>query len=104
MPVGPIGVHPGPTEGGGAAPPAPVISGVVRSGDGTSAVISIIGTNTIRLYYKIRHVLSWVTGLTRTGSGNITQTGLVAGKNYEFYCVADDSGYVSPPSNLELST
>jgi len=97
--VGPIGVHAGPTLPG--APPAtPSITNTVDGGDGSSVVVSITGTDTIRLYYRLLHVDSWTTGLTRSGSGDITQTGLSSGKFYEFYCVADDGTMVSAPSNV----
>lgn len=86
--------------GVGQYPDAPVITGAVDGGDQDSVVVSITGTDTVRLYYRLLNAASWTTGLTRNGSGDITQTGLTAGQWYEFYCVADVSGAISAPSNL----
>lgn len=86
--------------GGGTPPAAPVITGIVDGGNGSSVVVSIVGTDTIRLFYRVLYASSWITGLTRSGSGDITQTGLSSGVWYEFYCVADDSNLVSAPSNI----
>ena len=81
-------------------PDTPVIADVVDGGNGSSAIISTTGTNTIRLYYRLLYADSWTVGGTRSGSGDITQTGLSSGKTYEFYCVADDGIMVSIPSNV----
>ena len=97
--IAPIGVHPGPTIAG-TPPDAPVITGVIDGGNGSSVVVSITGTNTIRLFYRVRNAAIWITGLTRIASGDITQTGLSSGVVYEFYCVADDGTLQSAPSNI----
>lgn len=86
--------------GVGQYPDTPVITGAVDGGDQDSVVVSITGTDTIRLYYRLLNAADWTTGLTREGSGDITQTGLTAGQWYEFYCVADVSEAISAPSNL----
>ena len=86
--------------GGGPIPATPVISGAVDGGDNDSVVVSITGTDTIRLFYRILAAPPWTTGLTRSGSGDITQTGLTPGQWYEFYCVADNGTNQSAPSNI----
>ncbi len=101
--IGGIGVHSPGVGVGGTPPDAPVITEAVDGGDGSSIIVSIIGTDTIRLYYRIQYSSSsWSTGLTRSGSGDITQIGLSSGTWYEFYCVADDSSLVSAPSNIKV--
>jgi hypothetical protein len=87
----------------GASPPAkPVITGVVDNGDQDSVTVSITttpGTNTVQLYYRQTSLSAWTTGLTRTGSGDIVQTGLIAGTFYEMYATAKNPNE-SAPSNL----
>lgn len=97
-----IVAQPGARFGTGAdsVPSAPVITGAVDGGDQDSAVISITGTDTIRLFYRLLNAASWTTGLTRIASGDITQTGLTAGQWYEFYCKAEAESGLSDPSNL----
>ncbi|HEG43246.1 MAG TPA: DUF3168 domain-containing protein [Phycisphaerales bacterium] len=96
-----IVAQPGARFGLASRPSAPVITGAVDGGDQASAVISIVGTDTIRLFYRLLgSVAGFTTGLTRIGSGDITQTGLTAGQWYEFYCKADAEPGLSDPSNL----
>ncbi len=99
MGIAPLGVH-ARSITSGTPPATPVITGTADGGDGSSVVVSITGTDTIRLFYRILHASSWTTGLTRAASGDITQTGLSSGLTYEFYCVADDGNLVSAPSNV----
>jgi len=82
-----------------SAPDAPTLS-VVDGGDADSAVASVTGTGTIQLYYRLKTESDWTTGETRTGDGDITQTGLTASKWYEFYATATDGG-TSGPSSVE---
>ena len=94
--IGHIGLHaPGVTP-----PDAPIITGTSDGGDGSSVIVSVTGSDTIQLFYRIRYANDWITGLTRLGSGNITQTGLLSGTWYEFYCVIDDDIFTSGPSNI----
>lgn len=79
---------------------APAITSVVDDGNQDSATVSITGDGTIQLYYRILGAASWTTGLTRTNSGDIVQTGLVTPNWYEFYATASPSGVESAPSNL----
>ncbi len=95
-----IVAQPGARFGLDSRPDAPVITNAVDGGDQDSAVISITGTDTIRLFFRLLNAASWTTGLTRIGSGDITQTGLTAGQWYEFYCKADAEPGLSDPSNL----
>jgi len=81
-------------------PDTPIITDIIDGGDGVSAVISITGADTIRLYYRLFCAENWTMGETRSGSGDITQTGLSSGRTYEFYCVADDGVLTSVPSNI----
>lgn len=83
-------------------PAAPVITGVVDNLDQASVTVSLTTTpetNTLRLFYRQKSLSAWTTGLTRVGSGDIVQTGLVAGTFYEMYATADN-GAQSAPSNL----
>lgn len=87
----------------GFSPPAkPVITGVVDNGDQDAVTVSITTTpetNTVQLYYRQTSLSAWTTGLTRTGSGDIVQTGLTAGTFYEMYATAQNPNE-SAPSNL----
>ena len=84
---------------GASAPDAPVITGVVDNLDQDSVTVSLTGTGTLQLYYRQKGLSDWTTGLTRTGDGDIVQTGLVAGTFYEMYATAN-TGIESAPSNL----
>lgn len=97
--IAPLGKHSGPTTAG-TPPGIPVITGTVDGGNGSSVVVSITGTDTIRLFYRVLHTATWIIGLTRIASGDIIQTGLSSGVVYEFYCVADDGSLQSGPSNI----
>ena len=79
-------------------PIPPTITNVVDDGNADSATVSITGTDTIQLYYRQKSTTTWTAGLTRAGSGDIVQTGLIAGTWYEFYATSDD-GTESAPSN-----
>jgi hypothetical protein len=84
------------------APDAPVITGVVDDGNQDSVTVSVttsVGSNTIQLYYKESTESTWITGLTRVGSGDIVQTGLADSILYNFYCTAKDPAE-SAPSNI----
>ena len=92
----------GTLDAGASAPAAPVITGAVDNLDQDSVTVSLTTTpetNTLRLFYRQKSLSAWTTGLTRVGSGDIVQTGLVAGTFYEMYAVADN-GTQSAPSNL----
>jgi len=92
----------GTSDSGATAPAAPVLTGVVDAGDQDSVTASVTTTpetNTIQLYYRQKLATAWTTGLTRTGSGNIVQTGLTAGFWYEIYTTAKNPSE-SAPSNL----
>ena len=92
----------GTLDPGASAPAAPVITGVVDNLDQDSVTVSLTTTpssNTLQLFYRQKGLSAWTTGLTRVGSGDIVQTGLVAGTFYEMYATAT-SGGTSAPSNL----
>lgn len=82
---------------------APNITSVLDDGNADSATVSIVGNGTIQLYYRILGDSAWTTGLTRTNSGDIVQTGLDTPNWYEFYATANPSGVESAPSNLVTS-
>ena len=80
---------------------APVITSLTDGGDGSSLVAAVTGTGTIQLYYKTKNASSWTIGETRSGDGNITQTGLTTGW-YECYATAADADVtVSGASNIK---
>ena len=86
----------------GTPPDAPVITGIVVGSNDNSVVISLTGTGTLQSFYRVQYATDWITGLTRSGSGNITQTGLSTGTFYEFYATADDGNLISAPSNVAV--
>jgi hypothetical protein len=96
------GTRTGTLDPGSSPPSKPIITGVVDNGDQDSVTVSITttpGTNTVQLYYRQTSLSAWVTGETRTGSGDIVQTGLVAGTWYEMYATANNPNE-SAPSNM----
>jgi len=87
--------------GGGEVPAAPTISSVVDNGDQDAITVTIAGaTGTVNLYYRIYGATAWTTGLTRSGSGTIVQTGLIAGSRYEVYVTQTIDEMESPPSAI----
>ena len=82
-----------------AGPAAPVITNVVDNLDQDSVTVSLTGTDTLQLFYRQMGLSAWTPGLTREDSGDIVQTGLVAGTWYEMYATAFDN-FHSDPSNL----
>ena len=78
----------GTLDPGSAPPAAPVITNAVDDGNGSSITVSLTGTGTLGLYYRQKLASSFTTGLTRVGSGDITQTGLTQGTWYEIYATA----------------
>jgi hypothetical protein len=83
-------------------PAAPTIGTVIDNGDEDSITVPVVGIGTIQLYYRIKYVSNWTTGLTRSGTGNIVQTGLTAGKWYELYVTDTIDGMASPPSKTAI--
>ncbi|MFA5187043.1 MAG: hypothetical protein WC551_11225 [Patescibacteria group bacterium] len=89
---------PGTLEGGSQTPPdAPALS-VADNTDG-SVTAAVTGTGTIRLYYRLSGIAAWTAGSSRSGDGDITQSGLTQGKWYDFYATADN-GLTGAPSTL----
>lgn len=88
-----------------AAPNAPTLS-VVNTGTGTSVTATLAGDAAVthRLFYKKRADAAWTTGLTRSGDGIITQTGLTANNRYEVIAVSDNGDYSLPsaPASLDV--
>lgn len=84
--------------GGGTAPAAPTLL-VADAGNG-AVTATVTGTGTIRLYYRLSGCSAWTSGNSRSGSGTISQTGLVEGGEYEFYASATSDGLTSGPSNI----
>jgi hypothetical protein len=80
----------------------PSIITAVDGGDQDSAVLTVTGQAdaTIRSYYRLRTDTDWTTGPTRTGSGDITITGLTAGQWYEFYIDQFVGETFSEPSQI----
>jgi len=81
-------------------PAAPVISAVADNGDQDGITVSVTGTGTIQLYYRVKYTTAWTAGQSRSGSGDIAQTGLTAGKWYELYATDTVAGIESPPSGI----
>jgi hypothetical protein len=92
----------GTLDPGCALPSKPTIINVIDDGNADSITVTVSTnpeTNDVQLYYRQRSALSWISGSTRTGSGDIIQAGLVAGTWYEMYAVSLNPGE-SAPSNL----
>lgn len=91
----------GPPEGTATValcvPDAPVIESVSDDGGG-QVTASVNGTGTITLRYRLRGQAAWTIGNSRSGSGDIVQTGLTQGAAYEFYAAAVLDGFDSAPS------
>jgi hypothetical protein len=96
----PVGLGFGTSGGGGSQPDAPVLNSVVDDGNQDSATANVTGTGTVRLYYRLRYAPTWTAGQTRSGSGDITQTGLTAGLRYEFFATDTVASVESHPSNV----
>ncbi len=80
---------------------APSITTVVDNGDQDAITVTVSGVGTIQLYYRIKYTTTWTTGLSRSGSGNIVQTGLTAGKVYELYITDTVDNIESPPGSVK---
>jgi hypothetical protein len=79
---------------------------VVTGGDGLSA-LAAVGSDagvTNQLYYAPAGSGVWITGVTRTGPGAMTQTGLTLGVRYVFQVESSLAGVLSPASNLAWAT
>lgn len=83
-------------------PAAPTISAVVDNGDQDSITVTVTGSGTIQLYYRIKYTTTWTAGQNRSGAGNIVQTGLTAGSWYELYITDTIAGIESPPSKIRV--
>ncbi len=83
-----------------AAGVAPIIVSVTDDGNADSATVAVTGDGLIQLYYRVQGDSAWITGNTRTNSGDIVQTGLTTPNWYEFYATAAPSGVESAPSNV----
>lgn len=78
----------------------PTITSVADNGDQDSITVTVVGTGTIQLYYRVKYTEAWTTGSTREGSGTITQAGLTANTWYEIFVTDTVGNFVSPPSTI----
>lgn len=76
-------------------PPTPTLS-VENDETGSSVTATVAGSGTITLLYRKASDTAWTAGASRTGDGEISQTGLEGPAVYEFSAVADDGGYSLP--------
>ena len=83
-------------------PSAPTISSVVDDGNEDSITVTVAGSGTIQLYYREKYAASWTIGQTRSGSGDIVQTGLTAGTWYELYITDTVNLIESGPSTVSV--
>ncbi len=88
------------TPGSGIITTAPTITAIVDGGDEDSFIATVEGTGTIQLYYRLRGATTWITGQTRSGDGDITQTGLTGDRWYEVYITDAIAGVESSPSAI----
>ena len=84
-------------------PTAPTISAAVDNGDQDSITVTVVGTGTIQLYYRLRNGTTWTTGNTRSGNGDITETGLDDANWYEFYITDTINSVESTPSAITMA-
>ncbi len=82
------------------APGAPTLT-LASSGDAT-ATLTVDGDAgvTNQLYYRIAGQVAWTTGESRSGDGDIVQTGLTNGRLYEFFATSISGGLASAPSGI----
>ncbi len=80
--------------------PVPAISSITDNNDG-SITVAVTGSDTIQLYYRALGASSWTTGESRSGDGDITQTGLTLNRWYELYCVSIGDYHSSAPTAIE---
>lgn len=82
----------------GAAPGEPTITAVVAGN--TQVTITVDGDAGVTngFYYRVSGDSAWTVGLTRSGDGNIVQTGLTNGTTYEGIVVSTSGGEFSLPS------
>ncbi len=83
-------------------PSTPTIVTIVDNVDQDSITVSVTGSGTIQLYYRVKYTTAWTAGQSRSGSGDIIQTGLTAGSWYEIYATATVEGNTSAPSTLSI--
>jgi len=85
----------------GGAPATPTLS-VSNDGDGDAVTASVTGavgaTNT--LYYMLDGAAAWTAGNSRSGDGDIAQTGLDENRTYSFLAVSVLGGAYSLPSPM----
>jgi len=85
----------------GGAPATPTLS-VSNDGDGDAVTASVTGavgaTNT--LYYMLDGAAAWTAGNSRSGDGDIAQTGLDENRTYSFIAVSVLGGVYSLPSPM----
>jgi hypothetical protein len=81
-------------------PDQPVISAAVDGGDEDSIDLTVTGSGTVQVYYRVLGTSAWSTGASRSGAGAVSQTGLDAGSWYEFYIVDSVGGIASAPSAI----
>ena len=81
-------------------PAAPTIT-VVDDGTGTSFTATIAGASgTVQLYYRKASESSWTTGSTRSGNGDIQETGLTQRTLYYIYATDTVNSITSAPSAM----
>lgn len=83
-----------------AIPAAPTISAVVDNGDESGITVTVGGSGTIQLYYRLKSATTWTAGQSRSGTGDIIQSGLTAGSWYDLYITDTVNGIQSPPSKI----
>ncbi len=85
----------------GSAPSEPTLS-IVNDGDGDAVTATVDGdagaTNT--LYYRKLAATAWTEGSSRSGDGEIAQSGLDDNTVYAFVCVSSSGLYYSLPSDV----
>lgn len=87
------------TEAAGSTPGAPSISSLTDNGDG-SVTVAVDGDAGVTnyLYYMAAGDGALTQGESRSGDGDITQTGLTTGQSYWFVVVSQSGSFYSPPS------
>ena len=79
----------------------PTFTSLVDDTTGTSATLTVVGSGTVRAYYRVRGETLWVSGITRSGSGSMQQTGLAKDTWYDFYITDEVSGLAeSAPTQI----
>jgi len=91
-----------PVDVASGSPPGEPSLSVTNDGNGTAVTATVDGDAgaTNKLYYRKAGDSAWTAGSSRSGDGDIAQSGLTPETRYQFVIVSDSGGFYSIPSNV----